>query len=76
MKHVGVFLDVDCITDNPELKIRILEGNLRASLVRIEKYKSQEKEYQETIRELHKKLEDSDHEVISMLTKALEERHK
>ena len=76
LKHVGVFLDVDCITDNPELKIRILEGNLRASLVRIEKYKSQEKEYQETIRELHKKLEDSDHEVISMLTKALEERHK
>ena len=36
LKHVGVTLDVDCITDSREMKIKILEGNLRASLARIE----------------------------------------
>ena len=42
-------LDVDCITDSQEMKIRILEGNLRASLARIEKYREEEREHLEKL---------------------------
>ncbi len=76
LKHVGVTLDVDCITDSREMKIRILEGNLRASLARIEKYREEEREHLETIRNLEEQLRQQDQETVDLLAKALEERRR
>lgn len=76
LKHVGVTLDVDCITDSQEMKIRILEGNLRASLARIEKYREEEREHLETIRNLEEQLRQQDQETVDLLAKALEERRR
>lgn len=76
LKHVGVTLDVDCITDSREMKIRILEGNLRASLARIEKYREEEREHLETIRNLEEQLRQQDRETVNLLAKALEERRR
>ena len=76
LKHVGVTLDVDCITDSQEMKIRILEGNLRASLARIEKYREEGREHLETIRNLEEQLRQQDQETVDLLAKALEERRR
>lgn len=76
LKHVGVTLDVDCITDSQEMKIKILEGNLRASLARIEKYREEEREHLETIRNLEEQLRQQDKETVDLLAKALEERRR
>ena len=76
LKHVGVTLDVNCITDSQEMKIRILKGNLRASLARIEKYREEEREHLETIRNLEEQLRQQDQETVDLLAKALEERRR
>ena len=56
--------------------IRILEGNLRASLARIEKYREEEREHLETIRNLEEQLRQQDQETVDLLAKALEERRR
>lgn len=76
LKHVGVTLDVDGITDSQEMKIKILEGNLRASLARIEKYREEEREHLETIKNLKEQLRQQDQEAVNLLAKALDERRR
>lgn len=76
MKHMGMMLDVDCITDNNEIKIKILEGNLNASLERIAKYKEQEREHLQTIEKLQKQLKQNDKEILTLLEKTLKQRHE
>ena len=58
------------------MKIRILEGNLRASLARIEKCREEEREHLETIRNLEEQLRQQDQETVDLLAKALEERRR
>lgn len=56
MENTGMILDVNAITDDAEMKIKLLEGNLRAALNRIEKYKSMEKDYESEIEKLKNEL--------------------
>lgn len=76
MKHMGMMLDVDCITDNNEMKVKILEGNLKASLERIARYKEKEQEYLQTIKQLQEQLQQNDQEVLTLLERALKQKHK
>ena len=49
---------------------------LRASLARIEKYREEEREHLETIRNLEEQLRQQDQETVDLLAKALEERRR
>ncbi len=64
MENTGMILDVDAITDDDKIKIKILEGNLKSALNRIEKYEQSEAGYKAEIADLKKQIENYDKDVI------------
>lgn len=67
MKYSRTILDVQALTNDKDIQIKILEGNLESALVRIEGYLENEKKLNERIRELEKMLDCRDEEMLSRL---------
>jgi len=55
MVNTGMMLDISVIADDNEMKIKLLEGNLRAALDRIERYKVTEAKYVELVKKMEEK---------------------
>lgn len=67
MEYCGAILDVEALTDDREMQVKLLEGNLKAANYRIEKYKEEEVMYKNEIEELKEKLKKRDEEILDNL---------
>lgn len=71
MNYTRAQLDVSALTDNKDIQIQILQGNLNAALNRLEMYMEKEKQLNQKIEELERSLKERNKEILSKLEEVL-----
>ena len=73
MEYTKAQLDVEALTDDKEMQIKILQGNLNAALRKIDSYVENEKELKQTIKVLEQSLKKRDTEILSKIQSVMKE---
>lgn len=76
MNYTGLQFEAEAMTDDKDLQIQMLKGNLAASLARLKKYQEEEKEHLQVIRELREKLKNRDQEILKSVESILRNQKK